>query len=222
MVALEVLDNLPHDKIKSCPVTGDLLQAEIYSAENSMNTKELTEVFVPLSDGLIKEVLALQPSYSQNQNGINRTTWVPTVACGILREIIQTRPSSSILLADFDWLPPPQLVTESIKTRISALASNEPLVTCMNDNDHLCYLNAPPFCDILFPTDFSSLLGFLGQCKNEQNKVSTIGNVMKQSEFLSRFGATEVEETRSKFTGFTPLLEDFTNCSVLVSTNCKK
>ena len=37
----------------------------------------------------------------------------------------------------------------------------------------------------------------------------------KQNEFLERYGPEEVEATKSWWTGYSPLLEDFTNCSVL-------
>jgi hypothetical protein len=40
--------------------------------------------------------------------------------------------------------------------------------------------------------------------------------VMKQSSFLLEYGSNLVDETRHSWTGYTPLLEDFSNCSVMI------
>ena len=54
------------------------------------------------------------------------------------------------------------------------------------------------------------------------NKVTDgamVTEVQKQSEFLERYGPEHVRATESWLTGYTPLLHDFTNCSVLTITN---
>jgi hypothetical protein len=40
-------------------------------------------------------------------------------------------------------------------------------------------------------------------------------SVQKQSQFLAEFGPKQVEDTTSRWTGFSPLVDDFSNCSVL-------
>lgn len=216
---MEVLDNLPHDKVTLCQETGKVLQAEIHSIEKNSNASstELEEIFQPISDDLLKEVLQLQPSYAPSSSSTFGTNWVPTVACGVLQQIFNARPNSSVVLADFDWLPTPQLEVGSTMTRRSLKGNYEPLVTCMNDLDHLCYLDAPPFCDILFPTDFPKLLNFTDNLFMKKN-VKSIGCVMKQNEFLLQYGPNEIDKTKGRLSGFTPLLEDFTNCSIMTAS----
>ena len=222
VIAMEVLDNLPHDKVTLCQETGKILQAEIhpiYKNSNESHT-ELEEKFVPISDELLKEVIALQPSYLPSSSSSFGTNWVPTVACGVLEQIFNARPNTSVVLADFDWLPSPQLESGSTRTRRSLKGNNEPLVTCMNDLDHLCYLDAPPFCDILFPTDFPKLLCFTQNLLMKKN-IECKGHIMKQNEFLFQYGPNEIDKTRGRLTGFTPLLEDFTNCSIMSASTRK-
>ena len=215
--AMELLDNLPHDKITSCGTSGAILQGEIISSgqknpeDSSLRRKEN---FIPLSDELLKYILSVQPKYLPTKTLQYGCEWIPSVACGVLKKIIQDRPNSSVVLADFDWLPAPEIESKSVQKRQSLKGSFEPLITCMDDIDHVCYMTAPPLCDVLFPTDFSLLAGFSEKLL-EDNNINSSVNVMKQSEFLSSFGQEEVENTRSWLTGYTPLLEDFTNCSVM-------
>ncbi len=221
VIALEVLDNLSHDKIKVSHSTGDILQAEVRSKHTDSydDQIDLEETFTPLSDDLLKQILSVQQSYLPSAASDYRASWVPTVTCGIINEIFDARPNSSLLFADFDWLPPPRLELRSIQTRRSIEGINEPLVTCMDDVDHLCYLDAPPFCDILFPTQFHDLQVYTENLLMDKH-ISSVVKIRKQNEFLSDYGQEEVDRTRGRFTGNTPLLSDFTNCSVItVSTS---
>lgn len=211
ILAMELLDNLPHDKIAVCEISGEILQGEI---EEDKSSYLVREKFVPLSDALLKDVLRIQPKYIPSKTAKYGCEWIPSVACGVVEKIIKARPNSSIVLADFDWLPSPQIESGSIQARHSLKGSFEPLITCMNDIDHVCYMTAPPLCDVLFPTDFQLLAGYSDRLLNE-NKINSAVNVMKQSEFLLKYGNEEVEQTRGWLTGYTPLLEDFSNCSVL-------
>jgi len=38
---------------------------------------------------------------------------------------------------------------------------------------------------------------------------------MKQSDFLLKYGVNEIKQTRSWMTGYSPLVDDFGNCSFL-------
>lgn len=167
-IALEVMDNLPHDKIKRCENTGNLMEAHVkYDKKKQM----WTEKFVPLNDPILKEILDIESSYmfnaSPSSSSINkqtslfgnRTKWIPTVACKSLLTLFRERPDHniSLIVADFDTLPSPTFVSthttdlreggdeeisnsSSIQTRYSSYGIGEPLVTCMNDIDHECYL----------------------------------------------------------------------------------
>jgi hypothetical protein len=211
VIALEVLDNLPHDKIR---VRGSVME-EAHAVMD--DTGVLTEVFEPLQDPLLQRVLERAPTFGKRGS----VSWVPTVACGVLESLWQSRPQSHLLVADFDWLPPPDIPqshsdsnTFTPARRALRPADGEPLVTGMDDLDYESYLNAPPLCDILFPTNFLQLESF---CKTLFT--DSLVRTEKQSSFLQRVGPDQVAATKSFLTGYTPLLHDFENCSVLTVTN---
>jgi hypothetical protein len=115
-------------------------------------------------------------------------------------------------------LPLPHETLEDGATARSRPAYGEPLVTNMKDVDQACYLAAATtgdmLCDILFPTDFQKLATFMDASRpHATSRVS----VHKQAEFLQTYGPEQVAATQSWLTGFTPLLEDFGNCSVLTT-----
>lgn len=171
-LAFEVLDNLPHDKIIRCKDTGSLLQAEVYpignnnknndsssSSNNSMDDNDgddlkYQEKYAPLSDPLLKKVIKFFPSHY-----CKSIQWVPTVAYGIIQQLFYHRPNSRLIIADFDWLPPPELGSSSSSSKL-AFHKGGPLITSMDKIDYGCYLTSPPFCDILFPSSFKHLLYF--------------------------------------------------------------
>lgn len=222
------LDNLAHDKIMRCHRTKSLLQAEVRKpidchSELTNGTRKAgrticantspTECFEPISDPLLASVVAAVPSYAPNIPGTCK--WIPTVACGMLQSFVTHRPKSRFVIADFDWLPPPLFEPKRSTTlRLSSYAENDPIVTCMNDVDHACYLTSPDLCDILYPTDFKSLAAFIRFCGKDLNV-----RTWKQADFLLKFGPEEVDETRSFLTKYSPLINDYSNCSVLVATS---
>lgn len=201
VVALEVLDNLPHDKIR---IRGSKVEQAIVRRNPSSNFVE--EVFVPLDDALLKKVLDISPEYQREKP----FTWVPTVICGVLHRLRRTRPNLHVLLADFDWLPSPDTDSRPASQR----AYGEPLVTDMNGVDQACYLTGQSsLCDILFPTNFEKLAAFVQA--SSQGRVVTMAQ--KQADFLQTYGPSQVAATKSWLTGFTPLLGDFGNCSILTT-----
>jgi hypothetical protein len=225
VVALEVLDNLPHDKIRIRGSRGSksgmlVEQAVIRThaagdhAADDCSVRRLEEVFVPLEDTLLRKVLHTNPLYREPS-----LTWVPTVLCGVLDRLRRARPNCHLLLADFDWLPLPNELNGATARHRSRPAYGEPLVTNMKDVDQACYLSATTLqgddmlCDILFPTDFHKLAAFVEASWPH----SPSPTVHKQAGFLQTYGPEQVAATQSWMTGFTPLLEDFRNCSVLTT-----
>ena len=181
---------------------------------------QYSETFCPTNDTLLRNILSIAPSlYSPT----TRPRWVPTVAIGILVKLYECRPNSSIALADFDWLPPPDSSTLTAAPTAVATADGDPLVTDMEGNDHECYLTSPPnaLCDILFPTDFQRLANFADQyiatysSGTNRERFSYTARAMKQNEFLIKYGNDEVNKTKG-WTGYSPMINDFGNCSVLV------
>ena len=219
VIGCEVLDNLPHDKMIARS-RKKLQQAEVSTVDDGEEPKE---TFTTLSDPLLSNVLKKVPSYTTS-NPYNCPVWIPTVACGILQHIAKQRPvHTSFMFADFDWLPSPELLRnhddgdQKLLQRKSEWGEGEPIVTDMKGQDHECYITAPKYCDILFPTDFQKLASFVKALEVDEpkNLMAASVEVQKQSEFLQRYGPKEVKATKSWLTGYTPLLQDFTNCSVL-------
>lgn len=213
LLAMEVLDNLPHDKISICSKSGRILQTEVHQ---DIECPEMKEILNPLEDLLIGQMIEFNPSFVPKFG--NR--WIPSVAGAILGSLFQARPNSSVVIADFDYLPPPDI---HFNSNLSKQPQNElgpPLITDMNDNDYENYLTAPPLCDVLFPTDFNLLRGYIEatmkyHLSQEHNVRPWNVSVQKQSQFLAEFGPKQVENTTSRWTGFSPLIDDFSNCSVL-------
>lgn len=238
LLACELLDNLPHDKVRV--LVGRLAeQGEVEKVPRSDHVSEQSEElegvdgggdnmqpeepqwqenFVPLSDPLLSKVLEIAPKAYTRSSLI---AWIPSVACGLLHRLHQERPNSTVMLADFDWLPPPDITDNGNQGRGSIWATGEPIITDMKGTDHECYLQAPPHCDILFPTDFSKLANFVSQSWNiseSENNSHLEVSVLKQSDFLQKYGPEQVEATKSWLTGFSPMLHDFGNCSALTVT----
>jgi len=213
-IALELLDNLAHDKVSRCRRTRALQQAEVVELAGEGNSEQVyNETFEPISDPLLEQLVENAPAYVSGTG--RRPKWVPTVACGVIRRLFDARPRASLLMADFDWLPQPEFVSESITTRRSTPAEGEPIITSMEDVDHACYLASPRLCDILYPTDFPKLADYVRSRAEGKASVKTT----KQSDFLLEYGSEQVDKTRSWISGFTPLLDDFSNYSVVTAVN---
>jgi hypothetical protein len=208
-MGLEVLDNLPHDKIRA-RTRKRIEQAEIRRKGNEKKN-DFEEIFTPLTDPLLQMLVRKVPAYLQPY-----PFWVPSVACGVLHHVISQRSNLALVMADFDWLPPPDLDPNKALLQKTEIAEGEPIVTDMNGNDHECYLTAPRHCDILFPTNFELLASFARKSQGSSSKRWVV-RVDKQAGFLLKWGQEHVEKTQvwSLSGKFSPLLHDFVNCSVL-------
>ena len=220
VIAMELLDNLAHDKVTRCRRKRKLLQAEVVDVEadedrddqQATYVQRYREEFRPLTDPLLRDVLDAAPSYAKGTG--RRPKWVPTVACGVVRRLYEARPNCSLVFADFDWLPAPELIDgQSIVKRRSLEADGEPIITDMDDVDHACYLTAPRLCDILYPTDFVKLGDYVAKASSSSN---TRVETMKQADFLVKYGSNQVDQTRN-WMGYTPLLEEYSNASVVTA-----
>ena len=226
LIALELLDNLPHDKVARCFESNDVLQAELIPLDGDDNdtsktnidtSKSYQETFSPVRDPLLKNIFSIDPTIFSN-NLSTGPRWIPSVALGVLVKLFESRPNSAVAFADFDWLPPPDIPFTESNSLACESALGDPIVTDMQGNDHQSYLTTPPdaLCDILFPTDFSRMASFtrnlLCQGGNEKRLLSVAA--MKQNEFLLQYGIDEVNKTKT-WTGYSPMTDDFGNCSVL-------
>ena len=259
VIALEVFDNLPHDKVmgvelgqrdqrrglaieqrQQCTVKrrgSPMLEASPAATEaitTGISCEQLVvwdEHFETLSDPLLSKILRVAPNCYAPPNTV---TWVPTVALALLHQLPKYRPQVQFLMADFDWFPDPSLLMSSTpgittasgrssedRQRRSVWAEQEPLIKSMSDNEesdgieYECYLTAPWLSDILFPTDFARMSKFL---KNSWKHLDRDVVVRKQADFLLQYGPEEVHKTKSWLTGYTPMLHDYCNTSVLTAT----
>jgi hypothetical protein len=225
VLALELFDNLPHDKVRKNLKTRLLEQAVVVpqsetNPSSSLEGEDLPtasekEIFVPLSDSVLSKILITLPSLA---GATGLPVWVPTIACALLHRLGKSRPNASVVVADFDWLPPPDLSSSPALPRLSAWAEGEPLITSMDRKDHECYLQASHPCDILFPVDFLKMASFVRRSWGDESAVVTI---QKQAQFLQQYGPKEIQATTGWLSGFSPLLHDFGNCSVLTVTSNK-
>ncbi|KAL7580080.1 hypothetical protein ACA910_005065 [Epithemia clementina (nom. ined.)] len=248
VIALEVFDNLPHDKVKAIgggggptdqsqeqrqqctvrrrtdPPTATTTVPNKSTPPNNTTAVVWDEHFESLSDPLLSRMLKLAPSnYIQR----NSATWVPTVALSLLHQLPKLRPRVQLLIADFDWFPDPHHFSLGRESQLrqppqrrSLLAHEEPLIKSMDDGEddglmYECYLTAPALSDILFPTNFPLLSQFI---KKSWRKLKRDVIVQKQADFLLRYGSDEVKKTKSWLTGYSPLIDDYSNTSVLTAT----
>lgn len=237
LIALELLDNLPHDKVVRCLETDEILQAEVIPIEGAQyssldesseqcsvdTSQSYNETFSPVNDPLLQSILSSSPLLYTPPTS-NGPRWIPSVALGVLMRLFECRPNSAVAFADFDWLPPPDISLSSEEHNLMIAAEpafGDPIVTDMEGNDHPCYLTRPPdaLCDILFPTDFLRMAKATKSILLSGNNVGTRAlpvsvTALKQRDFLLKYGPDEVHKTKG-WTGFSPLVNDFGNCSVL-------
>ncbi|KAL1512408.1 hypothetical protein AB1Y20_005664 [Prymnesium parvum] len=232
VLALELLDNLPHDKLRVR--RGALEEAR---AEQDAGGA-WRERFVPLRDETLaeasrvlrvdsfdgaealEEAMVARPTLGGGRSvplsarlrkllrpilGRSREyvdVYVPTDAWRLLKGLAHAVPEHQLTIADFSWLPPQPG---------GAVAS--PVVQSQHggvSRDHKgdIFAAAGGECDVFFPTHFDSL----------ERMCRAVGHKQVQSvtttTFMAEFADLSETETRC---GYNPLLEDFVNTSILVT-----
>jgi len=207
ILGMEVLDNLPHDKVVQ--VDGVWHQTRV-----AVDGGALREVLEPLTDdALICSTLDAYESIQGERTrdsvlkwvfemtGTPDPVWLPTGAQSLLNAIRHV-PNHELLLADFDFLP-----------NVVIAGENAPIVSSTVDGkavDRGELLGGTPFgsVDVFFPTDFR-LLSAMYRSTQPTGKVC----VEKAGSFLQ--GALpEGEHARIRCRdGTAPLLEDYENTS---------
>ena len=211
VLALEVLDNLPHDRV----VLGEGGWQETRISEGPPQR----EVLQPVSDALIARCLDIYTRHAAaggswwdrgwkrlqaaagGSSGDNNIVFLPTHCLQLLETLAAIRTRHVLIAADFDTLP---------GVRIAGV--NAPLVAAHEGVDLPSYLDAPGgSADIMFPTDFGLL-----QAMRSSVAHSAGGEVWHTSSFFRQ--SLEPQELREASTasGFTPLLHDFENTRVFV------
>lgn len=202
VVALEMIDNMPHDKVTWTP-DGAWTEAVVAELEGQYK-EEQREV----QDPLIKQALAHwlhlngEPQISlwdrlQGRSSIE--VWLPTATLRFFEVLREHLPRARLLLADFDELPStvPGLYGPIVQRRDRKGGYEE-------FNSYMVQMGS---CDIFFPTDFELLKRMHGEVLGIHSQV------IKSSEFIAKYANVTLSRTK---TGYNPMLEDYANTSFLV------
>ena len=235
IIALEVLDNLPHDRVwRPKRGEGEWTQTEI---ARDPSTGELTQRDAPLKDDLIKRTLqavdmtadlavdgdggAYRPrgimhSIKRALGAVatrgDETWFVTTGAMKLFETLHAKRPNHRLIAADFDTLP---------SVRIEGV--NAPLVARQREggrtDDLDSYLlpdSLARSADVFFPTCFDTLrsIDFMTSSGNAERSNARLSTIMTTKQFMSEYADVGATKTGS---GYNPLLQDFSNTKFLLS-----
>ena len=218
VVALEVLDNLPHDRVARGD-DGAWTQTRV-AADAAGVPFEYVE---PLADPLIRRVAAVtgasgdQPSGERGlldavrrafevATGRSDVAFVPTGAARLLDALHDARPNHRLVAADFDALPGVRLE-----------GANAPIVASQAPGgktiDRDTYLEDPGRADVFFPTDFRALARLDADARGDGE--GGRGRVMTTRAFMEA-NAVDLRATETA-SGYNPLLQDFSNTRFYLS-----
>ena len=196
VIALEVMDNLVHDK-----VVFDKFSHEWF--ETRVDVERKLEIRECLKDEEIKFVLPkvikarkssmwnrMRDAVFQNHS---TTIFLPTGLSMALKNLRKNLPRHRLVFADFDDLPDSKM-----------MGINAPLVRGKT-HDRESYLHGDiGECDVFFPTCFETL-----RLLNGEN-----GDYIKSSEFMQIHADVNACRTMS---GYNPLISDFSNTAFFLT-----
>jgi len=223
VLAMEVIDNLPHDVIRYDPTTGRPLQGVVLIDEQG----EFEEAYTASMDELPQKYLSLREklgykhlplSHPQRTPAILRRAFhslpytgklsskefIPTTLLQLLDVLNEYFPHHHLLLSDFDSLPNaiPGYMSPVVQTRYQ-----RSMVPCTT------YLVQQGYFDIFFPTDFEELQGLYGMlCPSYFGTRRT--QIVTHKEFLEKWGDLKATTTRS---GENPMTDYYKNVRMLIS-----
>ena len=224
VVALEVLDNLPHDRVAR-GTDGAWTQTRV--AADAAGAP--FEVLEPLTDPLIRRVVGHAVTDSADLNpkpggarGLldaarrafdvatgmrtSRVVFVPTGAARLLDALHDARPNHRLVAADFDALP-----------GVRMEGANAPIVASQASGgktvDRDTYLEDPGRADVFFPTDFRALARMDADARGDGE--GGRGRVMTTRAFMEE-NAVDLRATETA-SGYNPLLQDFSNTRFYLS-----
>lgn len=225
IIGMEVLDNLPHDKVVAMNGgDGDMVWME--SCVDYSN--DIEETFRPVSDDTLRRVLNVYLQIRESQpwsntggnkvvdsvfkwlldvQGVPEPVFLPTSACMLFDAIHHTVPKHEIILADFDHLPDVIIAGE-----------NAPLVSSTQGGKTRDWGTLfPPFgsSDIFFPSNFE-LLKQMYLLRSTLKSVSQGVRYEKAASFFKN-NVPDISQATTQ-SGFVPLLEDYSNTTFLLTT----
>jgi hypothetical protein len=219
VIALEVLDNLPHDRVYK-----DSSGRWAYQAQVQEQDGELVEVKTPISDPVIRscvEILEKLPEKTareqdeEHQEGFvynlfkyfnslkaSDNIFLPTGLHLLFTRYSSLLPKAHFIFADFDSL---------LGSKLSG--TNAPIVQFKEKESHAkvdysTYLIPRGAGDIMFPTDFRYVQAMHKSFYKQQGRVTKTYRFMKDH---AKLNWTETQ------TGYRPLYDDFKNTAIFTS-----
>ena len=231
IVALEVLDNLPHDFVRVKMRGGgedEMLEARVVDGRITYAPLSDDEAIRACLDAMGKHGLAFfqaQPPTRpkllsivdsvvgtfkfKNSVASDLDAYLPTGAYHMMKSICEAMPRHCLTIADFDWLPAKD--DEVI---------NAPIVQS-HDKDYGSDIFAAPFgqADIMFPTRFEAIAAIHErlQLQYAPEQSSYHRKVLKTSAFMNSFAPPQLLERTETRSGYNPMMEDFINTSFLIT-----
>jgi Putative S-adenosyl-L-methionine-dependent methyltransferase len=223
VLAMEVIDNFPHDVIRYDPTTGRPMQGIVLINEDG----EFEETYSGSMDELSRRYLSLREklgyqhlprTHPQRTPSIVRRAlhslpytgkltpkeFIPTTLLVLLDVLKEYFPHHHLLLSDFDSLPNaiPGYMSPVVQTRYQ-----RSMVPCTT------YLVQQGYFDIFFPTNFEELRGLYGMlCPSYFGTRRT--QVVTHKYFMERWGDLKATTTKS---GENPMTDYYQNVRMLVS-----
>jgi SAM-dependent methyltransferase len=238
VMMMEVLDNLPHDRVWRQGPGGDWHQTLVRStAEGDADASRpglarreaFDEAVAPVGDPLIRrclEAFEAQGGLDGSGQGVQASlarllrlavgggsggdaAFLPTGALRLFDALHAVRPNHRLVAADFDALP--EVVVDGW---------NAPLVATTRGGstfDHGTYLVPRGQADIFFPTCFNLMRRlYLDSAAASGAGEGRAVEWMKTERFVRRF-APSAAAAAATAGGYNPLLEDYSNTAVLLS-----
>ncbi len=219
VLAMEVLDNMPHDLIRYAE-DGQLLQGMVYTNDKATALTAFpgrySQDFEPCTDKLVLEYVGLRDRLGYKSPSLQwhpldfaertigsenpwRSEFIPTTSYQLLKKLCSQLPKHRLIISDFSSLP------DTIK------GHKGPVVQTRYQGDTVAcstYLLQRGLFDIFFPTDFELLRSMHGLLA----KVD--GKILPHAQFCQQFASYQNTETRS---GYNPMLEEFENVKFYLS-----
>ena len=223
ILAMEVIDNLPHDVIRYDPQTGQPLQAVVLIDEDG----EFEEAYTSSMDELPRRYLSLRAKLGYTQlprlhpqvlpsflrqafhalpytGRLTAKEFIPTTLLLLLDVLSEYFPHHHLILSDFDSLPNaiPGYMAPVVQTRYQRA-----MVPCTT------YLVQQGYFDIFYPTNFDELRGIYGiLCPSYFGTRRT--QILTHRTFIEMWGDMKATSTKS---GENPMRDYYENVKMLIS-----
>lgn len=229
VVAMEVVDNLPHDRVSRARPDAEWNETWVHRDPAS---GELVEVLRPLQDPLVRQCLhgadwsshatpdhhspslwerlldaaaGLSPGVSSADE--EQTLFLPTGCLQLFHALHRALPAHHLICADFTMLP---------ATDIQIPGTNAPIVSSTVDGrneDYSTYLLPAGTADIFFPSNFVALRDLWMTAGNVKAQAAR-ADLLTTAEFMTSYADVHRTKTAS---AYNPLLDDFANTSFLLA-----